>query len=337
MKISLKLFYLLLPLAMLSVSCMQRSDYKFVSFVGEAQGTYYLVSYYDQKGRNLQPQVDSLLKAFDMSVSLWEPNSILSRINRGDTTVVPDEVFLYNFNLSKEVAEATGGAFDFTIAPLVKAWGFGPRGRAEITPQLIDSLKALVDYRRVHLQNGTVVKEDPRLMFDFNAVAQGHSVDLLAQLLLECGITHFLVDVGGEIYAHNRKPDGSNWRVGIERPAETQDDERAVEVVINLENMAIATSGNYRKYYERDGMRFSHTIDPRTGYPVEHNLLSVTVLAENAALADAYATAFMVMGYEGAIALIETTKAMEAYLIWSGHDGGFEVYASEGLSELITE
>lgn len=320
---------------LLVVACQTEKEAVPVSFVGEAQGTYYLVTYFDAKSRNLQPQVDSLLKAFDQSVSLWEPESILSRVNRGDSLVDLDLVFLYNFKLSKEVAEATEGAFDFTVAPLVRAYGFGPRGPSEITAQLIDSLKSLVDYRKVRLEDGRVVKDDPRISFDFNAVAQGYSVDLIAQMLLSRGISSFIVDVGGEIYAHNKKPDGSNWLVGIETPAEVKTDDRHVGSVVRVENKAIATSGNYRKYYEKDGVRYSHTIDPKTGYPVEHSLLSVTVMAENAALADAYATAFMVMGHKQAISLVEKYPGMEAHFIWSGREGELELYTTKGLLELI--
>ncbi len=308
-----------------------------ISFVGEAQGTYYLVTYYDSRSRDLQPKVDSLLKAFDMSVSLWEPESILSRINRGDTTASPDDIFKHNFNISKQIAKETDGAFDFTIGPLVKAWGFGPLDRSEITPQLIDSLSLLVDYRKVNLVNDKVIKEDPRISFDFNAVAQGHSVDLIAEMLINLNITNFIVDVGGEVYASGLKPDGSNWLVGIEEPAGSMHDERVISKIIKVKDRAIATSGNYRKYYEKDGMRLSHTIDPKTGYPVDHSLLSVTVMAEDAALADAYATAFMVMGNLKAIEFMESRADLEGYLIWSGEDGNFETYTTDGIKKLFVD
>jgi FAD:protein FMN transferase len=336
MKKTLKLLILTLLLLSLISACTDKAI-KPVSLVGEAQGTYYMVTYYDAANRNLQREIDSLLKDFDMSVSLWEPESILSRINRGDTAVVPDEIFLYNFTTSLSVATETNGAFDFTISPLVKAWGFGPRERAEITPQLIDSLRELVDYRKVWLENGKVVKSDERIAFDFNAVAQGHSVDLIAQMLRGYGIENFIVDVGGEIYASGIKPDGSNWLVGIEEPTEFAGDSRTVSLIVRLENKALATSGNYRKYYEKDGMRYSHTINPQTGYPVDHNLLSVTILAENAALADAYATAFMVMGHDKAIGFVEGRSDLQGHFIWSGLKGKFESYSTDGLKKLILE
>jgi FAD:protein FMN transferase len=330
-----KYLIMICAFSLLLAACQAEKETMPISFVGEAQGTYYLVTYFDAKSRNFQPQVDSLLQAFDQSVSLWEPESILSRINRGDSLVDLDQVFLYNFELSKEVAEATNGALDFTVAPLVRAYGFSPGGRSEITTMLIDSLKSLVDYRKVRLIDGRVVKEDPRISFDFNAVAQGYSVDLIAHLLISRGITSFIVDVGGEIYAHNKKPDGTNWLVGIETPADEKTDDRHVSSVVRVENKAIATSGNYRKYYEKDGVRYSHTIDPKTGYPVEHSLLSVTVMAENAALADAYATAFMVMGHEQAISFVEEYSGLEAHFIWSGQAGELTFYSTQGLINLI--
>lgn len=332
---------LLLVLALALVcgfhACRQMETEQPVSFVGEAQGTYYLVTYYDKKQRDLQPKVDSMLRVIDLSVSLWEPQSILTRINKGDTSVRPDDIFMYNFILSKEVAIDTEGAFDFTVAPLVKAWGFGPAAASDVSPRLIDSLKQLVDYRMVRLENGTVVKGDPRISFDFNAIAKGHSVDLLANMLLSKGIENFIVDIGGEIFASGLKPDGSNWQVGIEQPAKDRYDERKVDKVIKLKNKGIATSGSYRRYYEKNGLRYSHTIDPSTGYPVDHTLLSVTVLADKVAMADAFATAFMVMGHEKAIKFVENRPDMEAHFVWSNPEGGFESYTTEGLQALIKE
>lgn len=333
---------LLLLLAMLLLtgtffSCQQPQPIQPVSFVGEAQGTYYLVTYYDDTQRDLQPQVDSLLRAIDLSVSLWEPQSILTRINKGDTSVKPDDIFMYNFILAKEVAIDTDGAFDFTIAPLVKAWGFGPNAASEMSPKLIDSLIQLVDHRKVRIENGTVVKDDPRISFDFNAIAKGHSVDLVANLLKRNGIERFIVDIGGEIYASAAKPDGSAWQVGIEQPADNRYAERKVSDVILLQDKGIATSGSYRRYYEKNGLRYSHTIDPQTGKPVSHSLLSVTVLADNVALADAYATAFMVMGHEKAIAMVNSRTDLDAHFIWSVAGGGFETYTTEGLRALIKE
>lgn len=331
------LFLSMLLLTGTFFSCQQPQPKQPISFVGEAQGTYYLVTYYDDKQRDLQPSVDSLLREIDLSVSLWVPQSILTRINKGDTSVKPDDIFMYNFILAKEVAIDTDGAFDFTVAPLVKAWGFGPTAASDPSPHLIDSLKQLVDYRKVRIENGTVVKDEPGISFDFNAIAKGHSVDLVANLLKRNGIESFIVDIGGEIYASATKPDGSAWQVGIEQPASDRYAEREVSDVILLQDKGIATSGSYRRYYEKNGMRYSHTIDPQTGKPVTHSLLSVTVLANNVAIADAYATAFMVMGHEKAIAMVNNRTDLDAHFIWSVEGGGFETYTTEGLRALIKD
>jgi thiamine biosynthesis lipoprotein len=308
-----------------------------VSFTGAAQGTYYAVTYYDHEGRNFQPQVDSLLRAFDQSVSLWEPKSVISRVNKGDTSVVLDETFKYNFLLSKEVSATTDGAFDFTIAPLVTAWGFGLKEKENITQPMIDSLKEFVDYRKVGLEGGKVIRQDNRIKFDFNAVAQGHSVDLICAMLESYGINSYIVDVGGEVFARNTKPDGTEWRVGIEKPATDKENAQEIQMIVALQNKGIATSGNYRKYYEENGKRYSHTIDPSTGYPVDHNLLSVTVLAGNAALADAYSTAFMVMGVDRALELLKTLPDMEAIFISSSTEGTYETLLTPGFQECLRE
>ncbi|MBK9290133.1 MAG: FAD:protein FMN transferase [Bacteroidetes bacterium] len=319
-----------------ALSCRQSPEMKKIVLQGETQGTYYAITYYDPQGRNFQDKVDSVLTVIDNSLSLWIDNSIISRINRGDTSAVPDDHFIYNFLLSKEVSAATDGYFDFTIGPLVSAWGFHRRNKMEMTPQTIDSLKSLVDFRKVRIENNRVVKDDPRISFDFNAVAQGYTVDLIAELFDGLGVQHFIIDIGGEIVARNHKPDGSPWRVGIETPAGSKDDERKIETIITLENKGLSTSGSYRKYFEQDGRRYSHSIDPTTGYPVQHNLMSVTVLAENAALADAYSTAFMVMGMEKAMEIIPFLGNIEAFFIYF-EDGQYKTKATPGMESLIVE
>lgn len=317
--------------------CSSKSETQKISFTGEAQGTYYAITYFDADNRNFADEIDSLLKAFDQSVSLWVGESIISRVNRDDTTVVLDDIFKYNFYLSKEISALSDGYFDFTVSPLVEAWGFSFKQKQKMSPMQIDSLRQLVDYRKVQISNGQVVKEDPRMRFDFNAIAQGYSVDLIAQFLSRKGIKNFVVDVGGEIYALGTKPDNEPWRVGVEHPAPDMDAERTIQLVVRLDGKGLATSGSYRKYYEENGKRYSHFIDPKTGYPVQHNLLSVTVLAKNAAEADALATAFMVMGKEKSTALLSALHDVEAFFIFWGEAGDYETYATPGFAALIEE
>jgi len=276
-----------------------------MKLTGEAQGTYYSIIYYDAHERNLQPEIDSLLKAFDQSVSLWVPESILCRINRGDTNVVPDVFFTDNYQISRQVSIETHGDFDITVGPLARAWGFGSNGIKHVDTAIVDSLLQLIGYQKVRLVDGKVVKDDPRISFDFNAVAQGYSVDVVGDYLLSLGIENYLIDIGGEIRGRGKKPDGSHWRVGVEKPAADKKSDRVLSAVIELVIASIATSGNYRKYYEENGVRYSHTIDPKTGYPARQTLLSATILCDSTAFADAYATACMVMGLDESMKFVE--------------------------------
>jgi len=319
----------------LLVSCVKPE--KKVMFQGQAQGTNYAITYFDYKGRVFQTQIDSILEEFDLSVSMWVPESIISRTNRGDSLVKPDAWFTDIFNRSVAISENTGGAFDFTIGPLVNAWGFGFKGKMKMDSLLVDSLRALVDFRAVRLDNGKIIKDKAEIQFDFNAIAQGYAVDVTGNFLESKGVKNYLIDIGGEVLGKGQKPDGSSWIVGIENPATDSLAERSLNSKVKLKNKALATSGNYRKYYEENGIRYSHTIDPKTGYPVRHSLLSVSVLADDCATADGYATAFMVMGFEKAKAFAENQPGLEAYFISASKIGLFETYATEGFKEIIVE
>lgn len=320
-------------MAVVFVSC--NSSQK-VSITGEAQGTYYAITYYDEQGRNLQPEIDSLLKSFDMVASMWVENSIISKVNREDTSVELNNIFIEIFKESLEVSEKTGGAFDFTVGPLINAWGFGFRNQMEMDQHIVDSLLRFVGFEKVKLLDGKIIKEDPRIQFDFNAIAQGYSVDLIADFLRSKGIHRFLVDVGGEVYAEGNKPGGEQWKVGIEKPAEDKNTQRELQAVVFLRNKALATSGSYRKFYVKDGVKYSHTINPETGYPVQHSLLSATVLADDCMTADAYATAFMVMGLEKTKEFLKETKTnLEAYLIYADEEGENQTFLTSGMRKIM--
>ncbi len=298
---------------------------------GEAQGSYYAVTYYDSLERNFQPEVDSIFHAVDVSVNLWVDTSVISRVNRNEEVTL-DSIFVDNFRIAQEAAALSGGYFDPTISPIVAAWGFSYKNGDSITPQLIDSLKQLVDYRKVRIENGKVVKDNPAMTLDFNAIAQGYTSDLIASFLDSRGIKNYLVNTGGEIMSRGCKPDGQPWIVGIEKPADNWDSEQVVQTRVALRDKGLVTSGSTRKYVERNGKRYSHCIDPNTGYPVEHQVLSVTVLAENSVWADALASICMVMGMEKSLPLIEGMDGVEAYYIYVNEKGDLETFATEGFS-----
>ena len=300
---------------------------------GMAQGSYYAVTYYDAEGRDFQHEVDSIFHAIDMSVNLWVDSSVISKVNRNEEVVL-DPIFIDNFEIAQKAAQLSDGCFDPTISPLVSAWGFSAKKGDSITPQLIDSLKALVDYRNIRIEDGKVIKGDPAMQLDFNAIAQGYTSDLIGAFLESQGIFNYIVDTGGEIMARGGKPNGSSWVVGIEKPAENWDSDRVLQTRVPLRDKGLVTSGSTRKYVERDGKRYSHCIDPTTGWPVDHQVLSVTVLAENAVWADALASICMVMGMERSLPLIQGMEGVEAYYIFVNGQGELETFATDGFETL---
>ena len=321
--------------SLLLVSCQTHKPQKIV-LQGLAQGSYYAITYYDSLNRNFQTEIDSIFNIVDQSVSLWNDSSIISKVNRNEPVKL-NQIFIDNFNIAQQASALSDGYFDATISPLVAAWGFSYKNGDGITPQLVDSLKQLVNYKAVHIENGNIVKENPNITLDFNAIAQGYTSDMIAEFLSSKGIGSFLVDTGGEIMARGCKPDGSSWIVGIEKPAANWDSERTVQERIYLRDKGLVTSGSTRKYVERNGKRYSHCIDPKTGYPVEHNVLSVTVIAENSVWADALASICMVMGLEKSLPIIESLDGVEAYYISSNSQGELEIFATEGFRNLIME
>lgn len=297
---------------------------------GLAQGSYYAVTYYDEQGRNFQREIDSIFQAVDVSVNLWVDTSVISKVNRNEDATL-DSIFTDNFRIAQEAARLSGGYFDPTVSPIVAAWGFSYKNGDSITPQLIDSLKQLVDYRNIRIEDGKVVKAHPAITLDFNAIAQGYTSDLIAAFLDSRGIGNYLVDTGGEIMARGCKPNGDPWIVGIEKPAKNWDSEQVVQTRVALRDKGLVTSGSTRKYVERNGKRYSHCIDPKTGYPVEHNVLSVTVMADNSVWADALASICMVMGMEKSLPLIENLDGVEAYYIFVNENNELETFATPGF------
>lgn len=313
------------------VACSHK--YEMHTITGFAQGSYYNVKYFDSLGRDFTSDIDSLLTAFDYTASVYNEGSIISRLNAGDTTVILNDDFIQLFNISQYISRVTGGRFDITVSPLIKAWGFGPqKSEAEPDSLLIDSLLQLVGWQKVSVYNGRLNKENDNIQLDMNAIAQGYSVDKVAEYLIEQGVYNFIVDIGGEVRAHGQKPGGA-WQVGIEEPT---DSSTQLMNSIPLQNAALVTSGNYRKYHEYNGEKYSHIINPLTGYPLRQSLLSVVVLHAKAVYADAYATAFMVMGLEAAKQYVQEHTGIHVYMIYS-ENGEYKVYASPGMQQLLNE
>ena len=301
---------------------------------GFAQGTTYNVTYISTDGINHQRAIDSLLIEIDNSLSTYQKRSLISKFNQADSVVEIDKMFTDVFITSKNVFAASNGAFDPTVALIVNAWGFGFENLHSTDSSMIDSLLGFVDFNKINLSGNKVIKATKGMMLDFNAVAQGYSVDVLADLLELRGIDNYLVEVGGELKAKGVNINDTLWRIGIDRPLPDLA-EREIEAIVNLDNKALATSGNYRKFYEKDGVKYSHTINPKTGYPVQHSLLSVTVVTDNCGVADAYATAFMVVGMEKAKEILSKNKSLEALFIYSNENGDLQTFITEGLKDFI--
>lgn len=331
----MKTYHFITIIILFFFSCSKQQQT--IELAGNAQGTTYKIIYIDDDYNNYQTSVDSIFKVIDKSMSLWDSTSLISKINSGDTTVEVDIHFATVFRKAEEISEKTDGAFDITVGPLVQAWGFGLSKATEMDSAKVDSLRAFVNYKNVKLEDGKILKTNPAIKIDFNAIAQGYTVDVIGEFLENKKIKNYLIELGGELKAKGTKADGKNWRVGIDKPIDNSNEQtRELQIIIELKNKSLATSGNYRKFYERDGQKYSHTIDPATGYSVNHNLLSATVIADDCMTADAYATALMVMGPEKAQKFLSLRNDLEGYLIYD-QSGNMTEWLSPGFKKMATD
>jgi thiamine biosynthesis lipoprotein len=288
------------------------------------------------KPLELKSDVEKILHDFDMSLSLYVDSSVLSRVNRNEDIIL-DNFFIEAFKKSAEVTKLTDGAFDITVGPLVRAWGFGPDARKSFSESKRDSILKLVGMDKVKIENGKLVKNDPGINLDFNAIAQGYSVDIVSDYFTGRGIKNYLVEIGGEVRVKGDKH-GVLWRIGIDRPADDNNlPGNDLQAVINLKDRSLATSGNYRKFYIENGIKYSHTIDPRTGYPAKNQLLSATIIADECATADGIATACMVIGKDKTIKFIGLHPEYDAFLVYSDESGNYQTWTSENLKRFISE
>jgi thiamine biosynthesis lipoprotein len=304
-----------------------QSDHGFVF------GTIYNITY--RSNENLKSEIEAELKRFDFSLSPFNDSSVISRVNRNEDITV-DTLFSNCFNKAIEVSHMTDGAFDITIAPLANAWGFGFKHGDFPDSLTIDSLLQITGYDKVALTDGKVVKSDERVQLSCSAIAKGYAVDVIASFLERKGIKDFMVDIGGEIVARGSNPKSDLWHIGVNKPVDDSlSTNQEIQAVLKLTNVGMATSGNYRNFYYKDGKKYAHTIDPRTGYPVQHSLLSATVIAENCMTADALATSFMVMGLEEAERFVDAHPSVEAYFIYSDSSGVNKTYFTKGMEKYI--
>jgi len=311
----------------------------FSNFDGFTQGTTYSIIYDNKKSiepEAMREKVEKILNEFDMSLSLYKDSSLISRINRNEYVRV-DTYFGEAYEKSRLVFEMTSGAFDITVGPLVRAWGFGPDAQKSFRESKRDSLMQLVGMNKVELRNNKIVKAVPGISLDFNAIAQGYSVDVICRYFDEKGIKGYLVEIGGEVRVRGDKG-GAMWKIGIDRPEDNNIIPGSeLQAVIKLKDRSLATSGNYRKFFVENGIKYSHTIDPRTGYPAKNQLLSATILASDCATADGIATACMVMGKDKSIEFLGLHPEFEAFLVYSDDTGEFKTWTSEKLKDYIEE
>lgn len=308
-----------------------------VKIEGNTQGTTYHITYFDKSNRDFKPEIEKILSDFDKSVSTYLTTSIISKINSNQKNVILDKYFITCFNKAKEVWKNTDGAFDPTVYPLVNAWGFGPGKKEKIAKEKIDSILKFVGFNLIEVKNNIIVKKDPRVSLDFNAFAQGYSVDVVSEFLNSKGITSYVVEIGGEVYAKGKKLNGDNWKVGIEKPNDNPDSENPLKAIVKLENLAISTSGNYRKFFIEDGKKYAHHIDPKSGYPAKNNLLSASVFAKDCITTDANATGILVLGLEKAKIFLKKHNELQAYLIYSDDKGNYQIFETPGLKSIVSE
>lgn len=319
-------FLIIGTIIILSQSKPAKPEYRTAQ--GLVFGTRYNITYL--YNADLKPEIEHTMALVDSALSMFNEQSTISAVNRSASIQVADTMFLKVYRRAMEISDLTHGAFDITVAPAVNAWGFGFKHVDNIRQATIDSLLEITGYGKIHEQNGLITKDDPRIMLDCSAIAKGFGSDMVAQTLRSKGISDYMVEIGGEIVVSGHNPKGNKWNIGISKPV---DDSLSVnnelQTVIAVTDIAMATSGNYRNFYVKDGRKYAHTIDPHTCMPVSHSLLSATVFASDCATADALATSMMVMGLDSAQALLARHPEFQAYLIYQTPDGSLATFSTK--------
>lgn len=312
----------------------QQHNMPYQKCAGTIFGTTYHITY--QYDDDLQKELEAKMKEVDNALSMFNKESIISRVNNNQQVEL-NRMFLEVFQQAQKISEDTNGAFDITVGPLVNAWGFGFKNEQMPDKHAVDSLMAIVGYQKVRCDGKRIIKNDPRITLDCSAIAKGYGVDVVARLLEEKGISNYMVEIGGEVVTHGISEKRVPWKIGVTKPTDDPLQEgNELQTVLNLTDKAMATSGNYRNFYYKGKRKYAHTIDPKTGYPVQHSILSATVLTNHCMRADAYATAFMVMGFEGAKKVLERNPDLMAYIIYDDK-GKMGVWYSPSLKDKIAK
>ena len=329
------IFFYIVTILISCNSDNKKEDNPYQQESGEIFHTYFHIKY--QYNTSLKEEIMEALQKFDQSLNPFKETSIIAKVNN-NIPVELDSLFIEVFNKSMDVSRKTNGKFDITASPFINAWGFGFKDMDNVTPEKIDSMKPFVGYNKIRIEDGIVVKDDPRVQINTSAIAKGYSCDIVSHLLESYGIENYMVEIGGEITMKGTNEKGDCWRIGIDKP--TDDSlamQRELQLILSVCDKAVATSGNYRNYYVKDGVKYSHTIDPQTGYPSEQDILGATVIADDCMTADAYATAFMAMGVEKSVEIAKTIPGLHYYFIYAKADGEVTNMFSDEFHQFIVE
>ena len=322
--------------AFVIASC-QNSPSKYIYNKGMVYGTIYSITYESPAGIDLQEEITEKFNEYNRMFSTYDKESIISKINKNEPVELSTE-FITCFEKSIEVSKITNGAFDITAGAMVNAWGFGPEEKKKMTQEKVDSLIQITGFQKIKFENGQIIKENPNIKIDMSAIAKGYTSDLIGNFLAGKGCINYMVEIGGEVAAKGINERGKTWTIGINKPDENDIlGNTGLQAKVKLTDHGLATSGNYRNFYVEDGKKYAHTIDPKTGYPVQHSILSSTVIANDCMTADAFATAFMVLGLETSIEIARKAPEIEVFFIYADEQGNNQVYMSDGFGEYIVD
>ena len=339
------LIYIVTAICVLGIAMHRQSATKqannepgsFTQLEGTVFHTVYHIQY--EGSADYHDDIKQLFREFDGSLSMFNDTSIISRINRCDTSVVVNDYVRTVLEKSLQVSELTQGAYDITVAPLVNLWGFGFKNADGVSQHTVDSILQFVGYEKIHLtQDGHVLKDDPRIILDASSIAKGYMCDVVADYLRSRDVSNFMVEIGGEITCGGHNSKGKLWSVGINEPIEDSlSTSNVLRDIMHITDCSVATSGNYRNFYYKDGRRYAHIIDPHTGYPAQYDILSSTVVAPNCITADALATSFMVLGSQRSLRILEADTTLMAYFICSDPDSDhYKVIYSPKLKNMLS-